>query len=104
MGKRHFKYSSSYREFCNLVEPVEDAARDDQLEKSDLFSTDKYVTKSAYYRNTSRSKILFQLVLRLQEIEMERTLRIQVIHVTGMRKISQGTNGLSRVRMIEDAM
>ena len=57
---------------------------------------EKSVTKRAYYRGTKKSKILSQLVLIHQKIEMEGTLRLQFIHVAGMRMISQGTDGLSR--------
>ena len=39
--------------------------------------------------------------MRLQKIEMEGTLRIQVIHVVDTRMISQGTDGLSRGLMME---
>ena len=66
--------------------------------------TDNSVTKSTYYIGTSKNKILFQIVLRLLKIEMEGTLRIQVIHVSGTRIIAQRTDGLSIILMMEDVM
>ena len=46
-----------------------------------------------------RSRKLFQLVSRLRKIEMEVTLRIQVIHVAGTHMIAQGADGFSRGMM-----
>ena len=48
------------------------------------------------YIGIYKSKILFQLDLRLKKIETEVTLRIQVIHVNGMHMIAQDKYVLSR--------
>ena len=75
---------------------MEDYVRDFQLINAEVLKNEKSVTERAEYRVTYKIKILFQTVLIFQNIEMEGTLRIQVIHVTGMRIIAQGNDGLSR--------
>ena len=71
--------SSNNREFWNLVKKVEDAAINGQLNNAEVFVfTENSVIYRAYSRVKSKRKILFQLVLRLQKIKMEVTLRIQV--------------------------
>jgi hypothetical protein len=57
--------------------------------------TDNYVMKCAYFRGTSSSPILFDLLLRLRKLELHAGLKIHVIHIAGTRMISQGMDGLS---------
>jgi hypothetical protein len=113
-GRDISNQSSNYREFKNLVDLVE-------LEMTDTFPsltqlvasveavvchsppnmemflfTDSSVGEGAFYRGTSPNRALFELVLRLWHLEMQLSLRLHVIHVSGQRMIAQGTDGLSR--------
>jgi hypothetical protein len=54
-------------------------------------------------RNTD-SKLLFELVLRLQQFDMTGLLRLHITHVSGTRMIAQGTDGLSRGDMMDGVM
>ena len=69
-----------------------------------LFFTENLVTESSHYRDTSNSKVLFQLVLILRKIEIEVTLRIQFIHVAGTIIITQGNDRFFRGLMNEGVM
>jgi len=98
--------SSNYRELCNLVETVEEGLGDKSLEGCELFIfTDNTVAEAAFYKgNTSSSRLLFNLIVRLRKIEMIGNIRLWVIHVAGKRMIAQGTDALSRGNMIEGVM
>jgi hypothetical protein len=56
---------------------------------------DNFVTEFAYFRGTSASPILFDLVLRLRKLELLYGLKIHMVHIAGTRMIVQGTAGLS---------
>jgi hypothetical protein len=58
--------------------------------------TDNFVTERAYFRGTSKSKQLFELILRLRKLEMAGELFIHLIWVAGTRMIAQGMDGVSR--------
>ncbi|KAL7559821.1 hypothetical protein ACA910_003984 [Epithemia clementina (nom. ined.)] len=58
--------------------------------------TDNSTAEAAFYKGTSKSKLLFQLVLRLRKLEMEGKLFVHVVWVAGTCMIAQGTDGLSR--------
>ena len=99
-GSDMSKSPSNHREFSNLVKSVETAVRNGQLTNAKTLFAENHVPERAYYRGTSKIEILFQLVLRLQKIEMEGTLRIQVINVAGTCMIAQGNGGFSRGLMM----
>ncbi len=89
--------SSNYRELRNLVESLEDAYQDTRLQNCEIFLfTDNSTAEGAYYKGNSPSRLLFELVLRLRQLEMHSNLLLHVTHVTGSRMINQGTDGLSR--------
>ena len=89
--------SSNFREFRNLIEAVEEHTRDGHLNNCELFLfTDNTTAESAFYnKGTSKSKKLFDLVLRLRSLQMKHDLHLHVIHVAGKRMMAQGTDGLS---------
>jgi hypothetical protein len=67
------------------------------LRGSEVFIfTDNTTAKGAYYKGNTDSPVLFELVLRLQTIDMTGLVKLHVIHVAGARMIAQGTDGLSR--------
>jgi hypothetical protein len=89
--------SSNYREFKNLVEMIEKHVEDGTLKGHELFMfTDNSTAESAFFKGTSSSEKLFELVLRLRKIEMAGSLFIHLVHVAGTRMIWSGVDGLSR--------
>ncbi|KAL7571472.1 hypothetical protein ACA910_019224 [Epithemia clementina (nom. ined.)] len=92
------KRSSNFCELYNLVARVESMVNEEEIPRgTELFIfTDNSTAESAFYCGTSKSKLLFELVLRLRKMEMHGVLFIHVIWVTGTQMIKQGTDGLSR--------
>ena len=97
--------SSNWRELNNLVEAMEGAAKENNLAGSEIFLfTDNSTAEHAFYKGTSKSRLLFELVLRLRLLEIKHDLLLRVVHVSGKRMIAQGTNGLSRADYSEGVM
>lgn len=90
--------SSNWREMCNLALALERLLISGQVEEgSEIFLfTDNSVTESAFYRGTSSSKELNDLVLRMRALEMRYSLFLRIVWVAGKRMIAQGTDGFSR--------
>jgi hypothetical protein len=75
------------------------------LAGSEIFIfTDNSTAEAAFWKGTSKSRRLFELVLRLKELEMKHELIIHVLHVSGRRMIAQGTDSLSRADHSEGVM
>jgi hypothetical protein len=55
--------------------------------------TDNSTTDAIFYRGNSTSCKLFELVLRLRQLEMAGDLILHVVHVTGTRMIEAGPAG-----------
>jgi hypothetical protein len=109
-------YSSNYREAFNLLEGLEhqvasmnflhfeslvyslaDALHWGELVHTEIFLfTDNAVAEGAFYKGSSPSRQLFELVLKLKCLELHHGLRLHLIHVSGTRMQAQGTDGLSR--------
>ncbi|KAL7577189.1 hypothetical protein ACA910_003524 [Epithemia clementina (nom. ined.)] len=91
------KRSSNFREMFNLVARIQQLVEDKTLPLgTELFVfTDNSMFKSAFFKGTSRSKLLFDLVLQLKCLEMSGSLFVHVVWVAGTRMIAQGTDGLS---------
>jgi hypothetical protein len=89
--------SSNYRELRNLVDTLDACLQQGDLLNTEAFLfTDNGVAEAAYYKGNSDNRHLFDLVLRLRQLEMNGSLRLHVVHVSGTRMIAQGTDGLSR--------
>ena len=89
--------SSNYRELSNLLDTVEKYHQEGKLEGAEIFLlTDNLVAENAFYKGTSSSPTLFQLILRLRKIELEGNMKLHVIHVAGTRMIISGVDALSR--------
>lgn len=106
--------SSNYRELFNLTEAL--AAKVETLpfqhldsvvgalEKqvtlqasSEIFMfTDNAVAEGAFFRGTSSNRRLFELIVRLKQLELHKGVQLHVIHVSGSRMQAQGTDALSR--------
>ena len=97
--------SSNYRELRNLVETLEVECEAGNLRDCEMFMmTDNSTAGACFYRGTSSSQKLFELVLRLHKLEMTAGLVLHVIHCAGTRMIAQGTDGLSRGDLLEGVM
>jgi hypothetical protein len=89
--------SSNWREFTNLVEFLERSVKEHKLGGSEIsIFTDNNTLEATFWKGTSSSPLLFDLVLRLRKLEMDSNLIIHVLHISGKRMIDQGTDGLSR--------
>eukprot|EP00978_Attheya_sp_CCMP212_P037942 scaffold183200_cov67-Attheya_sp.AAC.3 len=66
--------------------------------------TDNTTAEAAYWKGTSHSRKLFELVLRLKKLETKNDLVLHMIHVSGRRMIAQGTDGLSRGDHLQSVM
>jgi hypothetical protein len=97
--------SSNWRELDNLVEALERIVVEHDLRGSEIFIfTDNSTAEAAFWKGTSSSPRLFELVLRLKELEMKYDLTLHIIHVSGKRMIAEGTDGLSRADHGEGVM
>jgi hypothetical protein len=89
--------SSNYRELLNLVVRLEELVEDGTLKGAEVFLfTDNSTAEAVYYKGNSSSKTLFELMLRLRELEMKGDLKLHVIHVAGTRMQEEGADGASR--------
>ena len=104
-GRDEESESSNYKELCNLVETCEEEASAGRLYNAEFFLfTDNSTSEACFYRGSSKSKLLHELVLRLRKLEMDYTLTIHVVHVSGDRMIAQGTDGGSRGSLLEGVL
>ena len=88
--------SSNYRELRNLVEALEKHVREGKLRDCEVFLlTDNLVAENAFYKGTSSSETLFNLVLRLRKLELEGGIILHMIHVPGKRMTASGVDALS---------
>jgi hypothetical protein len=56
---------------------------------------DNSTAKAAFWKGTSKSRLLFDLVLQLKELELDYDLCLHIIHVSGEKMIAVGTDSLS---------
>jgi hypothetical protein len=96
-GRDADSVSSNYRELHNLVDTIEDGIREGDLAHTELFiCTDNSTAEGAYYKGNTDSPLLFDLVLRLRQIDLNGLLKLHVVHMAGTRMVAQGTDALSR--------
>ena len=57
---------------------------------------DNLVVGNAFYRNTSKIPLLFELVLRLHQVQMRGYLILHVVNTVGTIIIEAGIDGISR--------
>jgi hypothetical protein len=99
------KQSSNFRELGNLVHRLELEAERGLLSGAEIFMfTDNSTAESAFHNGTSSSPILFELIVRLRQLQLMKGAKIHLIHVSGKRMISQGTDGISRGNFLEGVM
>ena len=90
--------SSNFREAGNLIIRTKALIRDGKLKTgSELFVfTDNSVAERTFYKGSSTSLKLHQMILELRKMEMEGQFIIHFIWISGKRMIAQGSDGLSR--------
>jgi hypothetical protein len=97
--------SSNLRELENIVRALEEYFEETGERDVELFMfTDNFVTECAFFKGTSSSDSLFELVLRLRLLEMHSGWKLHVIHIAGTRMIRQGADGLSRGDFLSGVM
>ena len=98
--------SSNFRELYNLILRLESLVACGKIEHgTEIFMfTDNSTAESAFYRGTSSSLLLFELVLRARKLEMRGSIFMRVVWVAGTRMIDQGTDGLSRGDLMTGVM
>ena len=97
--------SSNLRELKNLVDTLKSMAQDGELDGAEVFIfTDNSTAEAAFFKGSSKSRLLFELILELQELEINFRTKIHFIHVAGTRMIAQGSDGLSRGNLSEGVM
>ncbi|KAL7575469.1 hypothetical protein ACA910_007367 [Epithemia clementina (nom. ined.)] len=100
------KRSSNFCEMFYLVARIQQHVEEKTLPPgTELFVfTDNSTAESAFFKGTSKSKLLFNLVLQLKCLEMTGSLFVHVIWVAGTRMIAQGTDGLSRGDLMQGVL
>jgi len=89
--------SSNYRELNNLVTTLERHVSDGTLGQSEVYVfMDNGTAEAMYCKGNSSSRLLFELILCLQMLEMMGGLLLNVIHVTDKQMVEEGTSGLSQ--------
>jgi hypothetical protein len=97
--------SSNYKELANLVQTISAEAVAGRLSNCKFFLfTNNSTAESCFYSGTSMSKLLHLLVLTLCTLEMEYSMSLHIVHVSGKRMIAQGTDGCSRGLLMEGVM
>jgi hypothetical protein len=101
----HDGESSNWREFTNVVESLEEEASSGRLENSMVFFfTDNSTVEAALYKGTSHSPKSFDLVIRVKLLETKLAIKLVVSHVSGLRMIAEGGDGVSRGILNEGVM
>ncbi len=97
--------SSNHRELRNLVESLELMEKQGSLDGTEAFIfTDNSTAEACFYKGSSSSVRLYELIVRLRELEMRAKCKVHLIHVAGTRMIEQGSDGLSRGNFTEGSM
>jgi hypothetical protein len=101
----HDGESSNWREFANVVESLEEEASSGRLENSMVFFfTDSSTVEAALCKGTSHSPKLFDRVIRVKSLETRLAIKLVVSHVSGLRMIAEGGDGVSRGILNEGVM
>jgi hypothetical protein len=97
--------SSNFRELSNLVHTLEEGVKSGTLLHTKVWIfTDNTTAEGVFWKGHSPNPLLNELALRLRVLEMDGSIRIQMVHVPGTRMIQQGTDGLSRGDLTEGVM
>ena len=102
-GKDEDSKTSNWKEFKNLVDALETEAKDGSLKGClVILAVDSATVESCLYKGNSKSKRLFELVLRFRIMELHSCARFIVSRVSGESVKAQGTDGVSRGNLQEE--
>ena len=97
--------SSNDCELRNLTDMLDKMEADEDLEGAEIFIfTDNSTAERAFFKETSQSRILHQLVLRLRILEIKSKVKIHFVHMSGTCMQKQGSDALSRGNLTEGVM
>ena len=97
--------SSNLREATNDVQSLETMGQQGLLDGVEVFFfTDNSTAEAVFYNGSSKTELLFRLVLRIHQLEMTYGCKIHFIHCSGKQMIAQGTEGLSRGNLTAGVM
>ena len=104
-GKDMDLSSSNLRELKNLVDTLLKMEAEGILKGVEIFVfTDNSTAERAFFKGSSKSRLLHDLVLELRLLETRAGIKVHFIHVAGTRMIDQGSDGLSRGNLTEGVM
>ena len=97
--------SSNWREATNLADRFEEEAEAGDLKGTEVFIlTDNFVFESTYWKGSSSSRKLHEIVLRLHRTAHFKGVLLRVYHISGERMKRSGVDGLSRGDLLEGIM
>ncbi len=89
--------SMCFPHLTQLVNALESLANLGMLTKAEVFLfTDNAVAEGAFYKGTSTNRSLFELMLRLKQLEFNAQLCLHVIHISGVWMQAQETDAHSQ--------
>jgi hypothetical protein len=96
MGARLRGFLFKFSRLLNTVLVLEVGLTSGDLHHAEIYIfDDKMTPELCFYKGSSTSHPLLELILPLQLLEMTGQLHLFMVHVSGSRMIEQGTNGLS---------
>ena len=88
--------SSNYRELEHPVETVRFTVQEEELDGVEIYlCINDPVAEGKFFNGLFSSKLLFELILRLKNMELGNKLNLQFVHITRTRMVEQGADGLS---------
>lgn len=100
-----FEASSNYRDLRNLFEALEKHDREEKLRDCEVFLLiDNLVVENDFYKGSSSSEILSNLVLRMRKVELEGGIILHMIYMSRKRMIASGVDALSREHTTKGVM
>jgi hypothetical protein len=89
--------SSNWRELRNLIDTIKEEVKQGRLVGREVWlATDNSTAASAYYRGTSTSKTLHEMIVELRMLSLKGNFMLHLFHVAGTRMIQSGVDALSR--------
>ena len=89
--------SSNWRELRNLVDAIREEAERGRLVGREVWlATDNTTAATAYYKGSSTSEALHQMVTELRLLTLRGNFLLHLFHIAGTRMIAIGVDGLSR--------
>lgn len=97
--------SSNYKETSNNIKSLETMGEQGLLSGTEIFFfTDNSTAEAVFLNDSSKKESLFNLVLRMHQLEMNYKCKIHFIHCAGKQMIAQGTDGHSRGYLLSGVM